>query len=126
MRRASAVLLAILIPLVASCSHKGGVIAILDKTVTDRIVSGKSTKNDVRSLLGEPTEILFPSSVNENWVYIADSSDTSGLVFVPFVAAFTSVNEQHEYSLTIEFDKRGIVRRMGRGDLKVKQTGYLD
>ena len=43
--------------------------AIIDKNNIRKIVVYKSTKNDVRNILGEPDNIVTLSGGKENWMY---------------------------------------------------------
>lgn len=108
------------------CTTHEGTTAILNPSTLEQIHSGKTTKQDITKLLGEPEEILFLSEKNENWIYTTTTSDISYLAAIPVVPMFLGVVEQNEKSMTIEFDTGGVVRRIGHGHLRVRDRGPLD
>ncbi len=121
------IILALLLVLCSNaCSSSEGAVSILDPAKTNQIFVGKTTKNQVRSILGEPEEVLLTSPSNENWLYTTTRARTSGLAFIPLLPLFTGVSEQQENTLTIEFGPNGVVRRTGKGSLLVTDRGLFD
>lgn len=120
------VTIALTVTFAAACSRQEGSIKILEPQITGQLLSGSSSKADVRQLLGEPEEILFPSDKNEVWIYATTKTDVSPLVLIPFLPLLKGVSVQKESSLTIEFGQNGKVRRLGRGSLLIKDRRLLD
>ncbi|MBI3454053.1 MAG: outer membrane protein assembly factor BamE [Rhodospirillales bacterium] len=95
---------------------------IFDDKVLSGIVENKSTKNDVRALLGSPTNIAFPSKDTESWVYHATIAYSRPLTVGPGVYAGGG-GDTTMRTLTILFDDGGTVRKVGVGETKASTGG---
>ncbi|MFC0691122.1 outer membrane protein assembly factor BamE domain-containing protein [Paraburkholderia humisilvae] len=79
-------------------------------TVGEKITKGKSTKDDIRSAFGDPTETSFTDSGNELWRYRYTYSTAKAINFVPFANIFTSGADVDKKELVVFFDDKGVVR----------------
>ncbi len=79
-----------------------------------KIVPGKTTKKQVEEVLGPPKRVLFPDLVREEWTYTYDQA-VNRFFFVGIAVDDASLKDTN---VTIEFDGRGIVRRIGKGRLR--------
>ena len=116
---------------VAGCasSDKGTVIILQEPEKLKQLHVNKSTKAQVRELLGEPQSITLYSNETENWVY--QSTHTSytevylakkALSFVPVPYLGTAVGLadigpdkiEDTHTLSLIFSKKGILKQTKR------------
>ena len=104
------VLLFVLSVSVASCTSMSGygTTAVKAEAIVSAIEPGVSTKDDVKSLLGEPSEMLPAEGGGESWHYVyVELESTSYLV--------VQSGHSRVLSLAVVFDEGGIVREVRRG-----------
>jgi outer membrane protein assembly factor BamE (lipoprotein component of BamABCDE complex) len=120
----------------AGCASTGNA-NVKNQELIDQIQMGKSTKNDVRRLLGEPNGISRSSSQVANpadpklmltlvewWSYIHASSETDAASFIPFVGMFVGSTTHESTQFTAGFDQKGIVQHITSGSYKGK-SGFM-
>lgn len=71
-----------------------------------KLVRGKTTKDQVRTMLGEPTE-TGQDRGKEVWVY--SQADTTGKGYIPFVPLFTGEYGATSRQLSVFFTRNGLV-----------------
>lgn len=81
---------------------------ISDAKLVAQIEKGKSTKADVKRLLGEPMIVDFTDAGFEKWIFMFTTSQIKGSMFNP------KADTQSD-TLTIQFDKEGVVQNLGVG-----------
>ena len=86
-----------------------------------KIEEGKSTKADVRALVGDPTKVNFDTSKNEIWEYVYTKASAKPASFIPIIGIFAGGADMIGNTLTILFDKNGVVEKVGSG----KTTGEV-
>jgi outer membrane protein assembly factor BamE (lipoprotein component of BamABCDE complex) len=79
-------------------------------TVAEKITRGKSTKEDVRTAFGDPTETSFTDSGNELWRYRYTYATSKVINFVPVANLFTSGADVDKKELVVFFDDKGVVK----------------
>ena len=93
--------------LFSGCAVKSGNDKLQDVTkesVTDMIKNGTSTKSEVRSKLGEPTNIDFMENGLEKWEYNHTRKVDKGINYVPVVNWFVKGTNDTKKILVILFD----------------------
>ncbi len=85
-----------------------------DSGVVQKILPGKSTKADVERILGQPRRVTFPDLRRELWTYLYSQAKN----YVLFIELNHDGANYKDTNLTVEFDQRGIVRRIGKGEVK--------
>ncbi|CAJ4332526.1 lipoprotein [Burkholderia pseudomallei] len=85
--------------------------AISDQQKVSSIQVGKTSKADVKNVLGTPGNVAFADNGDEIWTY--QHVSTSAAAYIPFVGLFK--NGIHEDNLTIRFNSRGVVKAVGQG-----------
>ena len=93
--------------LFSGCAVKSGNDKLQDVTkesVTDMIKNGTSTKSDVRSKLGEPTNIDFMENGLEKWEYNHTRKVDKGINYVPVVNWFVKGTNDTKKILVVLFD----------------------
>ena len=130
-------LLLIAILSLAGCASSGNA-NVKNQALIDQIQMGKSTKDDVRRLLGEPnsvsrssTQVANPAdpkrmlTLVEWWSYIHASSQTDAASFIPFVGGLVGSSTHESTQFTAGFDQKGIVQHITSGSYKGK-SGLLN
>lgn len=110
--------------LLAGCVSSGNP-SVADPTLIDQIKIDLSTKEDVKRILGQPTSMarhsgnyapipgLSPQAIITNievWSYTHIDVEVNGATFIPIVGSFAGGASSNVNSLTVSFDKNGIVR----------------
>lgn len=104
--------------LLSACSTIGNRQLENAETV-DKIRAGKSTKAEVKALVGDPSEVTFTENGEETWKYVLTKSQVRGASFIPIVGLFAGGADIQTYTLTVLFRTDGVVKQYGRG----KTTG---
>lgn len=92
----------------------GGNTAIKEETaqsVASKLIHGRTTKNQVRALYGDPYSTSFTDSGNEIWKYHFKKAHLKASSFVPVVRLFASGSKEKKKELVVLFNKRGIVQK---------------
>lgn len=82
-----------------------------------KIEAGKSTKAEVKALVGEPTKVTFRDDNTEVWQYVYKRSQMRPASFVPVVKWFAGGVDVTGNNLTIVFNRDGIVQKVGSGSI---------
>lgn len=89
------------------------------KSVAQKIHKGKSTKDDVRAIYGDPLTTSFTDSGNEIWKYQFVKGHAKATNFIPVVSMFSSGSTGNKKELVVFFDKRGIVKNFSMSTSKL-------
>lgn len=93
--------------LFSGCAVKSGndkLQDVIKESVTDMIKNGTSTKSEVRSKLGEPTNIDFMENGLEKWEYNHTRKVDKGINYVPVVNWFVKGTNDTKKILVVLFD----------------------
>ena len=93
--------------LFSGCAVKSGNDKLQDVTkesVTDMIKNGTSTKSEVRSKLGEPTNIDFMENGLEKWEYNHTRKVDKSINYVPVVNWFVKGTDDTKKTLLVLFE----------------------
>ncbi|MDD3450944.1 outer membrane protein assembly factor BamE [Sulfurimonas sp.] len=124
---ASSMLVATLI-LGSGCAVKTGneTLGAIEKSEIDtKIVKGKSTKQDVKTLLGDPDKTDFDNNSLEKWTYLHTRKDAKFVNYVPVANWFVAGTNDTTKSLVIVFEENGIVKNFITSDAKGETKGGL-
>jgi outer membrane protein assembly factor BamE (lipoprotein component of BamABCDE complex) len=80
-----------------------------DTSLSQQITKGVTTKNQVRAALGAPSGTSITDSGNEAWYYYSYDMSVSPQSFIPVVGIFAGSGTSKNKTLTVLFDKQGIV-----------------
>lgn len=100
----------LLLFLITGCKSTTGDKRIRDTTLTQQIQPEVSTKEDVRALIGSPTNVSF-SDGNEVWQYIYKEETLRGQSLIPIAGMFIGGVDVEVDNVTILFDENDIVQR---------------
>jgi outer membrane protein assembly factor BamE (lipoprotein component of BamABCDE complex) len=90
---------------------------IADTGTVAKIEEGKTTKAEVKTLVGEPTKVDFRGDNTEVWKYVYTRGQVRPATFIPVVGWFAGGVDQTGSTLTILFNKNGIVQKVGSGSI---------
>lgn len=113
---------------ISGCAVKTGneTLGKMEKTELDRgIVKGKSSKEDVKAMLGDPDKTDFDNSGNEKWTYTHTRKDAKAVNYVPVVNWFVAGTNDTTKSLIVLFADNGIVKNYIVSDAKGETKGGL-
>lgn len=110
---ASALLLSAAMILTTGCAVKTGNDKLGDierGQLEQGIVKQKTTKNEVRSMLGEPDKTDFDNNGHEKWTYTHIRKSSKAVNFVPVVNWFVAGTNDTTKTLVILFEDSGVVK----------------
>lgn len=129
MKKASVLSVAVFTALVISgCAVKTGneTLGKMEKSqIEGGIVKGKSTKTDVKAMLGDPDKTDFDNNSLEKWTYIHVRRDAKAVNYVPVVNWFVAGTNDTTKTLVVLFDDNGIVKNFINSDAKGETKGGL-
>jgi outer membrane protein assembly factor BamE (lipoprotein component of BamABCDE complex) len=82
-----------------------------------KIEEGRSTKAEVRALVGEPTKVNFQPDRTEVWEYVYSRAQVRPASFVPVVGLFAGGMDVTGRTVTILFNQDGVVEKVGSGSI---------
>jgi outer membrane protein assembly factor BamE (lipoprotein component of BamABCDE complex) len=104
-----------LVLLLCGCASTGNR-QIADTGTVARIEAGKSTKAEVRALVGEPTKVDFRGDT-EVWQYVYKRGQVRPATFIPVVSWFAGGLDVTGNTLTVTFNRDGVVQKVGSGKI---------
>lgn len=102
----------------SGCTYAVGNKQVANDDAVTQIKIGKSTKSDVTKLMGEPSKVSFTDK-EEIWDYNYTKSQVRATSFIPYVGVFAGGTDTEMHTLTLTFNDRGVVSKIGKG----KSTG---
>lgn len=114
--------------LISGCAVKTGneQLGEMEKSqLEQQIVKGKSTKQDVKKLLGDPDKTDFDNNSLEKWTYLHTRKDMKAVSYVPVANWFVAGTNDTTKSLVIVFDDSGVVKNYITSDAKGETKGGL-
>lgn len=113
--------LACALALLAGCASVGNesLRKETETTVAQKIVEGKTTKQEVRTMFGSPAKTSFTDGGLEIWTYELSKMKADGVNYIPIVNLFGSSASGIKKELVVLFDAEGIVKRFSMSDSPV-------
>jgi outer membrane protein assembly factor BamE (lipoprotein component of BamABCDE complex) len=99
--------------LLAGCATVGNekMATATQATVSQQITEGKTTKNDVRTTMGDADAVSFTDSGNEIWTYKHARATPKATNFIPVVNWFVRGADVTTRELVVLFDKNNVVTK---------------
>lgn len=110
------------------CAVKTGneTLGEIEKTELDtKIIKGKTTKADIKIMLGDPDKTDFDNNSLEKWTYSHTRKDAKAVNYVPVANWFVAGTNDTIKSLVIVFEDNGIVKNFITSDAKGETKGGL-
>jgi len=97
------------------------------ENLEQQIQKGKSSKQNVQDLFGDPDEISFTDSGNEIWRFRHSVATSKPINFVPYANIFSHGMDVKNKMIVFMFDKKGIVQNYTFSDSKNEvKNGLFD
>ena len=80
-----------------------------ETSVSQQIIKGKTKKQEINRLFGEPDNVSFTDSGNQIWTYKFERAVPHARNFVPFVRLFSSGADVTVKELVIMLDRNDVV-----------------
>lgn len=98
-----------------------------ERTVAQKIVQGKTTKSEVRSMFGSPTKTTFTDGGLEIWNYDFSNVSADAVSYIPVVSMFGGSSSGKKKELVVMYDVTDIVKRFSMSEADVKhKTGLFN
>ena len=129
--RSKIALLAILAAglVVSGCASVGNetLRAESESTVKGKMVEGKTTKAEVKSMFGSPMKTTFTDGGLEVWTYEFSKVSADAVSFIPIVNLFVATASGTKKELVAMFETNGVLKRYAMSESDVKQkTGVFN
>lgn len=114
--------------MISGCAVKTGneTLGKMEKNqIESQIVKGKSTKSDIKAILGDPDKTDFDNNSLEKWTYVHVRRDVKAVNFVPVVNWFVQGTNDTTKTLVVLFDDHGVVKNYINSDAKGETKGGL-
>ena len=96
-------------------------------SVSQKIVQGKTTKSEIRSMFGSPTRTTFTDGGFEIWNYDFSNVSADAISYVPIVSMFGASASGKKKELVVMYDAADIVKRFSMSEANVTQkTGLFN
>lgn len=98
-----------------------------ETSVAQKIVQGKTTKNEIRGMFGSPTKTTFTDGGLEIWNYDFSNVSADAVSYVPIVNLFGASASGKKKELVVMYDQADIVKRFSMSESDVTQkTGLFN
>lgn len=98
-----------------------------EASVATKIVEGKTTKEQVRTMFGSPLKTEFTDNGLEVWRYEFSKMSADAVNFIPIVNLFGSSASGKKKELVVLFDSSNVVKRYSMSESNVSQkTGLFN
>lgn len=94
-------------------------------TVSTKIVEGKTTKDEVRTMFGSPFKTNFTDGGLEIWNYEFSKVSADAVSYIPIVNLFASSVSGKKKELVVMFDQQNIVKRYSMSESDVSQKSGM-
>lgn len=115
--------------MLAGCAGTGNerLRAETEVSVAQKIIEGKTTKDQVRGMFGSPVKTSFTDAGLEIWNYEFANVSADAVNFIPIVNLFGSSASGTKKALVVLFDENDVVRRFSMSESEVTQrTGLFN
>lgn len=98
-----------------------------ESSVAQKIVQGKTTKNEIRGMFGSPTKTTFTDGGLEIWNYDFSNVSADAISYVPIVNLFGASASGKKKELVVMYDQADVVKRFSMSESDVTQkTGLFN
>ena len=106
--------------MISGCMVQSGNRQLDDPNAINQIEKGKSTKDDVRRLIGSPPVVTFNDKNEEIWTYLRYKMSQNAASCIPCVGLFAGQTSQEQTQVTVKYDTNGVVNAVGCGTSQEK------
>jgi outer membrane protein assembly factor BamE (lipoprotein component of BamABCDE complex) len=105
--------------LAAGCASAGNP-KVAEFNPATQIEYGKTTKAEVRAMLGEPNGIKYGANGKEVWAYTYAQAQAKPATFIPIVGMFAGGFDSSAKKLVFVFDDKGVLQKEGSGEGQIQ------
>lgn len=101
------VIFSLIVCVLSSCASTAGNQSIKNETqksITSKIIKGKTTEAEILVMFGEPTTKTSLESNEERWLYSLVNSKMTAATYIPIVGLFSNGTDMKTKSLNILFE----------------------
>lgn len=92
--------------------------------IDEQITKGKSTKDEVRAMLGDPDKTDLENGM-EKWTYTHKRADSKAINYIPVANWFVHGTNDTTKTVVILFDEKDVVKNYINTDAKGETKGGL-
>jgi len=93
---------------------------VADFNTATQIEYGKTTKAEIKAMLGEPNGIKYGPDGKEIWTYVYAQAQAKPATFIPVIGLFAGGADTSAKKLVFVFDEKGVLQKEGSGEGQVK------
>lgn len=98
-----------------------------EASINQKIVEGKTTKQEVKAIFGSPLKTSFTDGGLEVWNYEFSNVSADAISYVPIVSMFGGSSSGKKKELVLLFDMNNIVKRYSMSESAVThKTGFFN
>ena len=119
----------VLLLTLAGCVSQGdeSILHETNASVSQKIMEGKTTKEEVKAQFGPPGNTTFFPDGSEVWTYDLTKLHADAATFIPFVGLLAASQSGTKKQLVIYFDTKDVVKRYTMSEAPVTvRTGLLN
>ena len=108
------------------CGVRSGNTQLENKSISQiskKLIKGKTTQAEVKALFGEPQSVGMTPNGEVYWSYTYLKANPTAATYIPVVGAFVGGSKSKIKTLTIYFDKKGVVKNYSF--ISQKQTTHV-
>ena len=98
-----------------------------ESSISQKIVEGKTTKGEIRTMFGSPTKTSFTDGGLEIWNYDFSNVSADAVSYIPIVNLFGASASGKKKELVVMYDQTNIVKRYSMSESDVThKTGLFN
>lgn len=98
-----------------------------ENSMSKKIIEGKTTKSEVRTMFGSPFKTSFTDGGLEIWNYEFSKVSADAVSYIPIVGLFGGSASGKKKELVVMYDQQSVVKRYSMSESDVTQkTGIFN
>jgi hypothetical protein len=98
-----------------------------ESSVQGKLIEGKTTKSQTKTLFGSPLKTAFTDGGLELWTYEFSKVSADAVSYIPIVNLFGATASGKKKELVVLFDSTGVIKRYSMSESDVSQkTGVFN
>ena len=100
--------------LISGCAIKTGhqfLAKMSNEEISSKLIQNNTSKDEVKSMFGDPEDVLIGNGGGEIWLYQYSRSEAKGINFVPFANNFYRGTNDNIRKLKIKFNSCDLVEK---------------
>jgi len=93
---------------------------VADFNPATQIEYGKTTKAEIKAMLGEPNAKKYGANGKEVWAYTYAQAQAKPATFIPVIGLFAGGMDASAKKLVFAFDEKGVLQKEGSGEAQIE------